>query len=72
MADVDCYSDAADEMNFIIANQTKQKLIDPNVKIMCDCMPSCNSLDYNFEISRAYYDFEKTVIAQRDTYEHDE
>ncbi|KAI8118089.1 Pickpocket protein 28 [Lucilia cuprina] len=72
LAQVDCYSHAADEMNIIIANQTKQKLINSNVKIMCDCMPSCNSLDYNFEISRAHYDFEKTVIAQRDSYEHDD
>ncbi|KAM7342301.1 pickpocket protein 28-like [Cochliomyia hominivorax] len=72
LTDVDCYSHAADEMNLIISNQTKQKLLDPNVKIMCDCMPSCNSLDYNFEISRAFYDFEKTILANRDTYEHDD
>ena len=72
LSDVECYSKAGDEMNLIIANQTKAKLIDPDVKIMCDCMPSCNSLDYNFEISRAHYDFEKTVVAQRDVYEHSE
>ena len=72
LSDVGCYSKASDEMNVIIANQTKSKLIDPDVTIMCDCMPSCNSLDYNFEISRAYYDFEKTILAQRDVYEHGE
>lgn len=72
LAEVSCYNQAEIEMNLIISNQTKQKTVDPSVAIMCDCIPACNSLDYNFEISRSYFDFEKTVLAQRDEYEHDE
>ncbi|KAM7346051.1 pickpocket protein 28-like [Cochliomyia hominivorax] len=65
LADIECYNHAADEMSLIIANQTKQKLIQPNMKILCDCMPSCNSLDYNFEIMRSSYELKKTLRAQR-------
>ncbi|XP_013104771.1 pickpocket protein 28 isoform X1 [Stomoxys calcitrans] len=72
LAEVTCYMSAEEEMNFVISNQTKLKSTDPSVEILCDCIPSCNSLDYNFEISRAFYDYEKTVLAQRDTYEHDD
>ncbi|XP_013104729.2 pickpocket protein 28-like [Stomoxys calcitrans] len=72
LAKVSCYVSAEEEMNFVISNQTKLKSVDPNVQIMCDCIPSCNSLDYNFEISRAFYDYEKTLVARRDTYELDD
>lgn len=59
-------------MTLKIQNQTNEKIKDDNVKIMCDCMPSCNSLDYDFEISATYYNLEKTIIAWRDKYEHSE
>ncbi|XP_061397734.1 pickpocket protein 28-like [Musca vetustissima] len=72
LSQVSCYTNAETEMNLIISNQTKQKAVDPSVEIMCDCIPSCNSLDYNVEISKSHYDFEKTVTAQRETYEHDD
>ncbi|KAM7342300.1 pickpocket protein 28-like [Cochliomyia hominivorax] len=67
LADVECYKQAAEEMNSIIAEQHKQKLIDPKVKVMCDCLPSCNSLEYNFEISKGYLYVEKYEQAARET-----
>ncbi|XP_037826366.1 pickpocket protein 28-like [Lucilia sericata] len=68
---VNCYNNAANELEIIIANQTAQKVKDSNVKIMCDCMPACNSLEYNYEITRAYLDAEATTIAHRENYEED-
>ncbi|KAM7342302.1 pickpocket protein 28-like [Cochliomyia hominivorax] len=68
LTDVDCYGLAAEEMNALIAKQTKQNFIDPQMKILCDCMPACNSLDYNFEISQANLDLFKTLSATRSEY----
>ncbi|XP_037941120.1 pickpocket protein 28-like [Teleopsis dalmanni] len=69
-ADIMCYNKAQDELNLILQNQTMQKTMDANVKIMCDCMPACTSLEYNFEISRSHYNLEKTIRAFREVYEH--
>uniref|UniRef100_A0A1B0BH49 Uncharacterized protein n=1 Tax=Glossina palpalis gambiensis TaxID=67801 RepID=A0A1B0BH49_9MUSC len=70
LEDVFCYTNAEEEMILKIQNQTNEKIKDDNVKVMCDCMPSCNSLDYDFEISASYYNMEKTIIAWRETYEY--
>ncbi|XP_023163345.2 pickpocket protein 28 [Drosophila hydei] len=65
-----CYTAAQDELNAMLQNQTIQQNIDHNAKVMCNCMPACTSLEYNFEISRAFYDLEKTLVAFREDYEH--
>ncbi|XP_017835475.1 pickpocket protein 28 [Drosophila busckii] len=64
-----CYTAAQDELYMLLQNQTMQQSIDPTAPIMCDCMPACTSLEYNFEISRAVYDIEKTITALREVYE---
>ncbi|KAH8296948.1 hypothetical protein KR044_001339 [Drosophila immigrans] len=69
VADIACYNAAQDELNALLQNQTIQKTVDPNVKVMCHCMPACTSLEYNFEISRAVYSAEKTIKAFREKYE---
>ncbi|KAH8403942.1 hypothetical protein KR215_006867 [Drosophila sulfurigaster] len=69
VAGIACYNAAQDELNALLQNQTMQKTVNPNVKVMCDCMPACTSLEYNFEISRAVYNASKTIAAFRETYE---
>ncbi|XP_067634317.1 pickpocket protein 28 [Eurosta solidaginis] len=68
--DIDCYVSAESELSILIQNQTVQALMDPSMKIICDCMPACTSLDYNVEISSARYDFAKTIQAFRERYEY--
>ncbi|XP_065369031.1 pickpocket protein 28-like [Calliphora vicina] len=68
LSKVTCYTSAAHELEVIIAKQTAQRAIDSTVRIMCDCMPACNSLDYNFEITRAYLDAKATIKAWRSNY----
>ncbi|XP_030387047.1 pickpocket protein 28 [Scaptodrosophila lebanonensis] len=70
--DIACYTAAQEELNVLLQNQTMQQTVDPNAKVMCDCMPACTSLEYNFEISRARYDLAKTLRAFREVYEHDD
>ncbi|XP_037826364.1 pickpocket protein 28-like [Lucilia sericata] len=65
LSKVTCYTNATNELEVLIANQTAQKAKDPTVKILCDCMPACNSLEYNFEINRAYFDTDALVKAIR-------
>ncbi|XP_030554452.1 pickpocket protein 28 [Drosophila novamexicana] len=65
-----CYTAAQDELYSLLQNQTIQQSLDPNAKVMCNCMPACTSLEYNFEISRAFYNVEKTIRAFREVYEH--
>lgn len=67
-----CYTAAQDELYSLLQNQTIQQSLDPNAKVMCNCMPACTSLEYNFEISRAFYNVEKTIRAFREVYEHTE
>ncbi|EDW00649.1 pickpocket protein 28 [Drosophila grimshawi] len=70
LADISCYTAAQDELYTLLQNQTIQQSIDVNAKVMCNCMPACTSLEYNFEISRAFYNVEKTIKAFREVYEH--
>lgn len=70
--DINCYDTAQSELSILIQNQTMQATIDPNMKIICDCMPACTSLDYNVEISSARYELNKTLQAYREVYEHQE
>ncbi|XP_011181517.2 pickpocket protein 28 [Zeugodacus cucurbitae] len=65
-----CYDTAQSELSILIQNQTMQATMDPNAKIICDCMPACTSLDYNVEISSARYELNKTLQAFREVYEH--
>ncbi|TDG51035.1 hypothetical protein AWZ03_002690 [Drosophila navojoa] len=65
-----CYTKAQDELYALLQNQTVHQSVDPNTKVMCNCMPACTSLEYNFEISRAFYNLEKTLAAFREVYEH--
>ncbi|KRG07930.1 uncharacterized protein Dmoj_GI25715, partial [Drosophila mojavensis] len=67
---IDCYTKAQDELYALLQNQTVHQSVDPNTKVMCNCMPACTSLEYNFEISRAFYNLEKTLVAFREVYEH--
>jgi len=69
VSDIACYTAAQDELNALLQNQTIRQSLDPSVKDMCHCLPACTSLDYNFEISRAYYSVEKTIKAFREEYE---
>lgn len=69
ISDIACYTAAQDELNVLQQKQTIQQSIDPNAKDSCNCMPACTSLEYNFEISRAVYDIEKTIQAFREVYE---
>ncbi|KAL7737995.1 hypothetical protein ACLKA6_006353 [Drosophila palustris] len=69
ISDIACYTAAQDELNAMLQNQTIQQSLNPSVKVMCHCMPACTSLEYNFEISRAVYNVEKTIHAFRETYE---
>ncbi|XP_053964606.1 pickpocket protein 28 isoform X1 [Anastrepha ludens] len=68
--DISCYDTAQSELRILIQNQTIQATMDPSMKIICDCMPACTSLDYNVEISSARYDLAKTIQAFREVYEH--
>ncbi|KAH8384875.1 hypothetical protein KR093_011234 [Drosophila rubida] len=70
VADISCYNAAQDELNALLQNQTMRKTVDSSVTVMCECMPACTSLEYNFEISRAFYSAEKTIRAFRENYEH--
>lgn len=69
IADIACYTAAQDELYALQQKQTIQQDVDPNAKDMCKCMPACTSLEYNFEISRAFYNVEKTIHAFREVYE---
>ncbi|XP_004533537.1 pickpocket protein 28 [Ceratitis capitata] len=68
--DINCYDAAQSDLRILIQNQTMQATMDPNMKIICDCMPACTSLDYNVEISSARYELAKTLQAYREVYEH--
>ncbi|XP_001357382.2 pickpocket protein 28 [Drosophila pseudoobscura] len=68
--DINCYTSAQDELYTLLQNQTMEKSVNDNVEIMCNCMPACTSLEYNFEISRARFDVAKTIRAFREVYEH--
>ncbi|XP_017488463.1 PREDICTED: pickpocket protein 28 [Rhagoletis zephyria] len=68
--DISCYDSAQSELRILIQNQTIAATMDPSMKIICDCMPACTSLDYNVEISSARYDLAKTIQAFREVYEH--
>uniref|UniRef100_A0A034WTB9 Sodium channel protein Nach n=1 Tax=Bactrocera dorsalis TaxID=27457 RepID=A0A034WTB9_BACDO len=70
--DINCYDTAQSELSILIQNQTMQATMDPNMKIICDCMPACTSLDYNVEISSARYELNKTLQAFREVYEHED
>lgn len=70
--DINCYDAAQSDLRILIQNQTMQATMDPNMKIICDCMPACTSLDYNVEISSARYELAKTLQAYREVYEHTE
>ncbi|XP_068140890.1 pickpocket protein 28 [Drosophila tropicalis] len=70
--DIPCYTAAQDELTMLLQNETAQQSVDPNAQLSCNCMPSCTSLEYNFEISRARYDLAKTIRAFREEYEHDD
>lgn len=70
--DITCYTAAQDELYAILQNQTMAKSVNDNAEIMCNCLPACTSLEYNFEISRAKYDVAKTIRAFREEYEHTE
>ncbi|KAH8405086.1 hypothetical protein KR222_000906 [Zaprionus bogoriensis] len=69
ISDIACYIAAQDELYALQQNQTLQQTGGGNDKDMCNCMPACTSLEYNFEISRALYRFDKTIQAFREVYE---
>ncbi|KAI8118090.1 Pickpocket protein 28 [Lucilia cuprina] len=60
-----CCSKASQELDVILTNQTIKKTRDPKVKIMCDCKPACNSLEYNFEITQGYVNINAYLKASR-------
>ncbi|XP_037826361.1 pickpocket protein 28-like [Lucilia sericata] len=66
-----CYTNAAHDLELLIANQTARKTKDHKVQIICDCIPACNSLEYNFEITQGNLDANATLKAYR-LFDHNE
>ncbi|XP_043067471.2 pickpocket protein 28-like [Drosophila bipectinata] len=67
--DIACYTAAQDELYALHYNQSMTKNVKDKVEMMCNCLPACTSLEYNFEISKAKYDVGKVVRSFREEYE---
>ncbi|KAH8240930.1 hypothetical protein KR026_008316 [Drosophila bipectinata] len=63
--DIDCYTAAQDDLYAFHYNQSMTKNVKDKVEMICNCLPACTSLEYNFEISKAKYDMYKLYTAFR-------
>ncbi|KAH8325081.1 hypothetical protein KR074_008479, partial [Drosophila pseudoananassae] len=63
--DIECYTAAQDDLYAFHYNQSMAKNVKDKVEMICNCLPACTSLEYNFEISRAKYDEGKMFTAFR-------